>query len=86
MDSEEAPSEPEYVEVGIVSGIPVSINRKELAPVNLLAVLNELGERHGIGHVDMVENILVGIKFEVSIRLLGHYSNCGCAGIGIPHV
>eukprot|EP00253_Pinus_taeda_P027584 PITA_27584 len=62
VDPEEAPEEPEYVEIGIVSGIPVSINGKELSPANLLAVLNELGGRHGIGRVDMVENRLVGMK------------------------
>lgn len=62
VDPEEAPEEPEYVEIGIVSGIPVSIDGKELSPANLLAVLNELGGRHGIGRVDMVENRLVGMK------------------------
>jgi argininosuccinate synthase len=50
------------VEIGIVSGVPVSINGKELSPANLLAILNELGGRHGIGRVDMVENRLVGMK------------------------
>ena len=54
MDPEEAPEEPEYVEIGIPSGIPISINGKELSPANLLAILNELGGKHGIGHVDMV--------------------------------
>jgi len=48
VDPEEAPSEPEYVEIGIVSGIPVSINGKESSPANLLAVLNELGEALGL--------------------------------------
>jgi len=62
VDPEEAPEEPEYVEIGIVSGVPVSINGKELSPANLLAILNELGGRHGIGRVDMVENRLVGMK------------------------
>lgn len=62
VDPEEAPEEPEYVEIGIVSGIPISINGKEHSPANLLAILNELGGRHGIGRVDMVENRLVGMK------------------------
>ena len=62
IDPEEAPEEPEYVEIGIPSGIPISINGKELSPANLLAILKELGGKHGIGHVDMVENRLVGMK------------------------
>ena len=62
VDPEEAPKEPEYVEIGIPSRIPISINGKELSPANLLAILNELGGKHGIGRVDMVENRLVGMK------------------------
>ena len=50
------------MEIGIASGIPISINGKELSPANLLAILNELGGNHGIGRVDMVENRLVGMK------------------------
>ncbi|CAK9172111.1 unnamed protein product [Ilex paraguariensis] len=62
VDPEDAPDKPEYVEIGIVSGIPVSVNGKELSPASLLAKLNEIGGRHGIGRVDMVENRLVGMK------------------------
>lgn len=51
-----------YVEIGIVSGIPVSVNGKELSPASLLSELNEIGGRHGIGRIDMVENRLVGMK------------------------
>uniref|UniRef100_A0A0C9S709 argininosuccinate synthase n=1 Tax=Wollemia nobilis TaxID=56998 RepID=A0A0C9S709_9CONI len=62
VDPEKAPDDPEYVEVGMVSGTPISVNGKELSPANLLAELNEIGGRHGIGRVDMVENRLVGMK------------------------
>lgn len=62
VDPEEAPDKPEYVQIGIEAGIPVSINGRQLSPANLLAVLNETGGRHGIGRVDMVENRLVGMK------------------------
>eukprot|EP01018_Ginkgo_biloba_P034708 Gb_25840 [translate_table: standard] len=62
VDPEEAPDTPEYVEIGIVSGAPISLNDTELSPANLLAKLNEIGGRHGIGRVDMVENRLVGMK------------------------
>ncbi|KAJ0969131.1 hypothetical protein J5N97_022008 [Dioscorea zingiberensis] len=62
VDPEDAPNQPEYVEIGIVAGIPVSINGKDLSPASLLSELNEIGGRHGIGRVDMVENRLVGMK------------------------
>ena len=50
------------MEIGIVSGLPVSVNGKELSPASLLSELNQIGGRHGIGRVDMVENRLVGMK------------------------
>ncbi|PON77339.1 Argininosuccinate synthase [Parasponia andersonii] len=62
VDPEDAPNQPEYVEIGIVSGIPVSVNGKELSPSSLLSELNQIGGRHGIGRIDMVENRLVGMK------------------------
>ncbi|XP_042492869.1 argininosuccinate synthase, chloroplastic-like [Macadamia integrifolia] len=62
VDPEDAPDKPEYLEIGIVSGLPVSVNGKELSPASLLAELNEIGGRHGIGRIDMVENRLVGMK------------------------
>ncbi|GMN58723.1 hypothetical protein TIFTF001_027807 [Ficus carica] len=62
VDPEDAPNEPEYLKIGIVSGLPVSINGMELSPASLLSELNQIGRRHGIGLVDMVENRLVGMK------------------------
>ncbi|CAI0446398.1 unnamed protein product [Linum tenue] len=62
VDPVDAPNEPEYVEIGIVSGLPVSVNGKQLSPASLLTELNELGGKHGIGRIDMVENRLVGMK------------------------
>ncbi|CAN1232024.1 Argininosuccinate synthase, chloroplastic, partial [Linum grandiflorum] len=62
VDPEDAPNEPEYVGIGIESGIPVSVNGKQLSPASLLTELNEIGGKHGIGRVDMVENRLVGMK------------------------
>lgn len=61
-DPEDAPNTPEYIEIGIVSGIPVSLNGKELSPATLLFQLNDIGGKHGIGRIDMVENRLVGMK------------------------
>ena len=55
-------SEPETVDVGFESGIPVSVDGERLAPAALLTRLNEAGARHGVGRVDIVENRLVGMK------------------------
>eukprot|EP00475_Leptophrys_vorax_P034104 TRINITY_DN54651_c0_g1_i1.p1 TRINITY_DN54651_c0_g1~~TRINITY_DN54651_c0_g1_i1.p1 ORF type:complete len:467 (+),score=41.49 TRINITY_DN54651_c0_g1_i1:268-1668(+) len=59
---ENAPDTPEYVEVGLEHGLPVSLNGQKLSPANLLAAANEIGARHGVGRIDMVENRLVGMK------------------------
>ncbi|XP_050382377.1 argininosuccinate synthase, chloroplastic-like [Argentina anserina] len=62
VDPEDAPNVPEYIDIGIVKGIPVSVNGQELSPASLLKKLNEIGGKHGIGRIDMVENRLVGMK------------------------
>ncbi|CAI8609762.1 unnamed protein product [Vicia faba] len=62
VDPEDAPDQPEYLEIGIESGLPVSLNGKTLSPASLLTELNEIGGKHGIGRIDMVENRLVGMK------------------------
>ncbi|CAI9106707.1 OLC1v1005920C1 [Oldenlandia corymbosa var. corymbosa] len=62
VSPQDAPDQPEYVKIGIVAGIPVSVNGKELSPASLLSELNEIGGKHGIGRIDMVENRLVGMK------------------------
>ncbi|MGB9752668.1 MAG: argininosuccinate synthase [Roseiflexus castenholzii] len=59
---EAAPDEPEYVTVGFDQGVPVSVNGERLGPVDLLLALNNIGAKHGIGRVDLVENRLVGMK------------------------
>jgi argininosuccinate synthase len=59
---ENAPNEPEYVEVGFEKGIPVSVNGEKLPPVELFARLNKIASKHGIGRADIVENRLVGMK------------------------
>lgn len=51
-----------YVRIGIVNGLPISVNENPLSPASLLTKLNELGGKHGIGRIDMVENRLVGMK------------------------
>ncbi|MBE3577316.1 MAG: argininosuccinate synthase [Limnochordales bacterium] len=59
---EKAPDQPEDIEIGFENGTPVSVNGERLAPVPLLARLNEIAGRHGVGRVDIVENRLVGMK------------------------
>ncbi len=59
---EEAPDTAETVEIGFANGDAVSIDGKALAPHELLAELNRLGGKHGIGRLDLVENRYVGMK------------------------
>ena len=81
---EKAPNRPEYVEID-VRGDPVAVNGKRLSPARLLAKLNDLGARHGIGRVDVVENRYVGMKSRVSMRLRGNHPSCGAPRAGIDH-
>lgn len=62
ISPEQAPDEPEYVTIDFQQGIPKRINGEAKGPIALLETLNELGARHGIGRVDLVENRLVGMK------------------------
>jgi argininosuccinate synthase len=62
VDPEDAPDQAEYVEIGFEQGDPVSVNGEALSPATLLARLNEMGGRHGIGRLDMVEGRYVGMK------------------------
>jgi argininosuccinate synthase len=62
VDPRTAPDEPEYVTIGFDGGFPVEVNGKLLPAAELLATLNEVAARHGVGRVDIVENRLVGIK------------------------
>ncbi|HVZ49578.1 MAG TPA: argininosuccinate synthase [Gemmatimonadaceae bacterium] len=62
VDPADSPSTPEDVTIGFDRGTPVSVNGHALDPVALLAKLNEVGGRHGIGRADIVEDRLVGMK------------------------
>ena len=59
---EKAPDQPEYVEIEFLKGDPVAVNGERLSPASLLQRLNELGGKHGIGRLDLVENRFVGMK------------------------
>ena len=58
----DTPDEPEYVEIGFTKGVPTTLNGDAIAPVKLIAQLNQIVGNHGVGRIDMVENRLVGIK------------------------
>ncbi len=57
-----APDHPEVIELTFESGDPVALNGNRMTPAKLLKALNELGGKHGIGRVDLVENRFVGMK------------------------
>jgi argininosuccinate synthase len=59
---EDAPDQPEYVTIGFERGDAISVNGEALSPASLLTKLNELGAKHGIGRLDLVENRFVGMK------------------------
>lgn len=59
---EEAPDEPEHVDLMFESGNCVEIDGKKLSPLAVVQTLNKLGGKHGIGRVDIVENRFVGMK------------------------
>jgi argininosuccinate synthase len=62
VSPEAAPDTPEVVEIRFQAGDPVALDGQEMPPEALLAALNEVGGRHGIGRVDLVENRFVGMK------------------------
>ncbi|MCO4847671.1 MAG: argininosuccinate synthase [Yoonia sp.] len=62
VSPEDAPNEPEFIEIGFEQGDAVSINGEMLSPATVLTKLNELGGKHGVGRLDLVENRFVGMK------------------------
>lgn len=62
VDPVDAPDEPEIIEVEFERGDAVAINGERLTPYNILHRLNQLGGKHGIGRVDLVESRFVGMK------------------------
>ena len=59
---EDAPDQPEVVEIAFEQGVPVAVNGEALGAAALVEKLNALGARHGVGRIDLVENRLVGMK------------------------
>jgi len=57
-----APDKADYVTIGFHEGVPIKLDGKLTSGVEIIEKLNQLGGKHGVGQVDMVENRLVGIK------------------------
>ncbi len=62
VSPEKAPDQAEYLDIEYVNGDPVALNGKQMSPATMLAELNRLGGKHGIGRLDLVENRYVGMK------------------------
>src|SRR6202035_6022850 len=62
LNPEDAPNQPNYVEIDFERGDAVAVDGKTMSPATLLAHLNGLGRAHGIGRLDLVENRFVGMK------------------------
>lgn len=60
--SSNSPNEPKILEIRFDKGIPISIDNKELDPVNIIRECNKIGGLHGIGRIDMIEDRIIGLK------------------------
>lgn len=80
VSPEAAPDAPTYVEIAYEKGNPVAVDGKQMSPAALLAHMNELGGKNGIGRVDMVENRFVGMKSR------GVYETPGGAILRAAHI
>ena len=80
VSPEKAPDRPTYVEIEFKEGNPVSVNGETMSPANLLAHLNDLGGRNGVGRIDMVENRYVGMKSR------GVYETPGGTILRVAHI
>jgi len=61
-DPKNAPDEAETITINFEKGIPITLNGEKMSAVDLVVSLNELGSKHGIGRLDIIENRVVGIK------------------------
>ncbi|OQY05668.1 MAG: argininosuccinate synthase [Desulfobacteraceae bacterium 4572_123] len=62
VSPQDAPDEPEVIDIRFEQGDPVAINDNRLSPADMLQELNRLGGKNGIGRIDIVENRFVGMK------------------------
>jgi argininosuccinate synthase len=76
---EKAPDKPRYIDIDFLDGTPVRVDGKDLGPYHIVAHLNKLGGKHGIGRADIVENRFVGMKSR------GVYETPGCTILHTAH-
>jgi len=62
VSPEQAPDRAERITIGFDSGVPISLNGRQLSALEMVSQLNTMGGRNGIGRIDMVENRFVGMK------------------------
>lgn len=62
VNPEDAPDQPEVVEIEFEEGVPKAVNGKAMGAIELMETVNAIGGKHGVGRVDLVENRLVGMK------------------------
>ncbi len=62
ISPEKAPNKASFITIGFEKGDPISINNRKISPSKLLAKLNTVAGKNGIGRVDLVENRFIGIK------------------------
>ncbi len=79
VSPEDAPDQSEIVTIEFEKGIPTAVNGKEMDGVSLVILLNEIGGKHGVGRIDMIENRLVGIKsrevYEAPAATILHFAH-----------
>lgn len=59
---QDAPGQPERIEIGFEAGVPVALNGEQMTPLSLIQRLNGIAGRHGIGRIDIMEDRLIGLK------------------------
>jgi argininosuccinate synthase len=79
VDPQNAPDEPEIIEIDYEKGDPVAVDARRMSPAGLLQYLNKIGGKHGIGRVDLVENRFIGMKSR------GVYETPGGAIMRVAH-
>lgn len=62
LTPEKAPDTAEYLDIEFKKGVPIAINSEHLSPASIIKTLNEIGGKHAIGTIDLVENRVVGMK------------------------
>ncbi len=76
---DEAPVRAQRIELAFEAGIPVELDGRRLDPVRLIGELNEIGGRHGVGRIDMIEDRFVGIKsrevYEAPAAVMLHHAH-----------